>query len=265
MINDPSGFTFESAPSAYEDDYSILLSGDTELSGNGSTTTVSGFEFVFGGKTGNERLTIDSGHTLQFQGDYASGTLALTNDGTLVNSGAYYALQLSGNGGNTGTIESNDQARFGLYNSAGGLFTNSGMILVDGVGSGMSLFNGGFSNSGTIEATNGGGVYIDTTGAGETFGNTGTVLADGAGSEVVISGTGFSNSGLGTIQATNGGTIELQNGNFVNNSGLPTIGANSTFSIGTIAGFDNTGATAGSSSTLQPASGADLATQRRHD
>jgi hypothetical protein len=97
---------------------------------------------------------------------------------------------------------------------------------------------------------------LDTT-SGGTLTNSGSLLADGPGSFLAISGNGISNSGRGTIQATNGGTVELQYGGFINN-GFVTAGPGSTFSIGILATFDNTGVTPGSSSTLQSPAGGTL-------
>jgi fibronectin-binding autotransporter adhesin len=212
LVNDPDGFTFEEASSNVYG-YNILLTGNTELSGSGSTTTISGGPsqpVALGGFGGTEQLTIDAGHTLLSNAD--------------VTSGGHFKLI------NNGTIQSDgDESSFDLAVSFGS------------------------SNTGTIEATNGGSLTLDST-AGGTLNNSGSLLADGTGSFLAISGTGITNTGTGSIQATNGGTVELQNGDFTNN-GLVTVGANSTFSVGTGAILDNTGTTAGSSNTLQSSAG----------
>jgi fibronectin-binding autotransporter adhesin len=214
LINDTSGFTFEPSP-VNSVGYSLIMSGNTELSGAGTTTTLSGNlinPVVFGGKTGAETLTVDAGHTLLTQADISQSSLSMA-------------------------------------------VVNSGTIQADGGGNRLYLLlkNGSSSNSSTMKATNGGLFTIDTT-AGGTFTNTGNLLADGSGSELVIRGNGITNAGTGSIQANNGATVELQNGNFINN-GYDKAGAGSTFSIGNRAILDNTGTTPGSSDILQPSPG----------
>ena len=216
LINDPDGFTFDAAPlsNGY---YNIFLSGDTELSGNGTTTTIANSTGYAGSillaSYSNLRLTVDTGHTLLSTTNvsgYEFDPIALTNNGTIQADGA------------------NSQFYLALSNSSS-------------------------SNAGVIEATNGASVTLDNSNGG-VFTNGGTVLADGTGSLLVIKGNGITNSGTGTIQANDGATVELQDGNFINN-GFATAGANSVFSIGSGAIFDNTGSTPGSGGTLQPSAG----------
>ena len=133
---------------------------------------------------------------------------------------------------------------------------NNGTIQADGAGIGVELAGAGnCSNTGAIEATDGATVNLGIYNGG-TFANSGTILAQGMGSELILIGGQFSNSGSGTIEAMNGATVELQQGDYVN--GLVTAGPNTTFSIGGGAFFDNTGTTPGSGSTIQPPLGGTL-------
>jgi hypothetical protein len=221
LINDPSGFTFDSN-SSDPGSYIILLSGNTELSGAGTTTTLALttpgvlLPVGLGALTAVERLTIDSGHTLLSH--------------TMVDGGLANLMALT----NNGTIQAD-----GATHTFGFAFNNSNSV-----------------NTGTIEATDGGSLTLDTEFASGTFTNSGTILADGTGSSLMIYGNGFSNTGSGTVKATNGAAVALYNGNFV--SGFVTAEPNTTFIIGGGATFDNSGLTPGNSNLLQCPAGGQL-------
>jgi hypothetical protein len=109
--------------------------------------------------SGDERLTIDYGHTLLALGNFwnGGGTLALTNNGTIKADapGTAFLLTLSNDhSSNAGTIIATNGALLTLDNSAGGTFNNAGTLDATS-GATITLLGGSLINTGTIALHNG--------------------------------------------------------------------------------------------------------------
>jgi hypothetical protein len=245
LINDPDGFTFlGTGPGSGSAGFSIVLNANTELSGVGTTTTVLGTtssQIYFGGKTGSEQLTIDSGHTLLSQANLlSSGTMTLINNGTIQADGngkGFVLVLSSGSSSNTGTIEATNGASVTLMSNSGGTFSNSGSVLADG---GFLAINGnGFSNtgSGTIQATNGGTVELQN----GNFINNGLVTAAAncmlsIGNGAFLDNTGVTVGSGSTLQPSAGGTLQLNGGTISGGTVNSTGGTFFNASSGTLDG-----------------------------
>ncbi len=170
--------------------YTIALSADTELTGDSTTTlanTVSAsFIMVDLAGNGTSRLTIDKNHTLLSQTFVqVSSALALTNN-----------LVIEAQGGNT--------------------------PFVNGKSFNLVLNSAASSNTGTIEGTGGGYIWLSNENGGF-FTNTGTIEAEGK-STVILSNINDSTfANMATVQALSGSELELSNdlsgvANFMNSS-----------------------------------------------
>jgi hypothetical protein len=145
--------------------------------------------------------------------------------------------QVDGNGGAIFTNKSTIQGagmigpHFTLINQGTINANVSGAILALGEGNAI-----GYTNTATLEATNGGILQINTGGPGSLNNTGGTIKAIGANSQVQFPGSGnnitggtLTSSSGGTIvqtagsttltSVTNSGTFQIQNGAFVNPSG----------------------------------------------
>ena len=184
-------------------------SGDLQV-GNGTVSVInggtvrSGFSYISGSGS-NGIVTVDGvGSTWTNDGLHInSGTLSITGGGSVVN------------------------YRFGYIGDESGL---TGVVNVDGTGSSWTNRNHlyvGHSGSGTMTITDGGTVRNDDGYVGCDSGSTGVVTVDGAGStwtnknDLYISDY-ISNFGDGTLNITNGGTVNVHGKTYVNYNGNST-------------------------------------------
>ncbi len=205
------------------------------LAGTLDEATAGGTVYVTNGLTLNNGTvnlgspTGSNGGGLSFQ--VASQTLAGT--GTVTFGGYFYGNNLSIASGLTLTIASGITVHgaAGEVGSGGGTFVNQGTISEDvSGGAGIALLGAGWTNTGTLQAPNGGTLYLDgsftpaglgnissaasgTIGIGGTLTNTGNTLAlsSVAGPLTVLGGatiTGGTVAGQATNTLTlNGGTL----------------------------------------------------------
>lgn len=123
-----------------------------------------------------------------FVGNSGSGTLSITNGGTVSNTSAH----IGNSPGSAGTVDVGD---------VGSTWNNNGAVFV------------GDSGSGTLSISHGGRVITTSGGAvGYGPGSVGVVAIDGTGSAWTNTGSGASlfwigNSGGGTLSLTNGGSL----------------------------------------------------------
>jgi hypothetical protein len=214
-----------------------------------------------GGQANN--LTIDSDDSLSFNNGTSlaingatisnAGTISLNSAGSLTTLFVATAATLTGAGavtmsnnsenqvdGNGGAIFTNKSTIQGV-GMIGPHFTlaNQGTINANVSGAILALGEGnaiGYTNTATLEATNGGILQINTGGPGSLNNTGGTIKAIGANSQVQFPGSGnnitggtLTSSSGGTIvqtagsttltSVTNSGTFQIQNGAFVNPSG----------------------------------------------
>ncbi len=199
--------------------------GATLSAGNGSTLELNG-PTINGGSlssTGTGLILQTGDSTLNGVTLAAGGSLQLANNTTLTASGSFT---------NNGTISLNSTTNYtNLVAASGGLtFTGGGNIILGSTGALSRIYG----VSGTTVITN-----ADNTISGE--GNIGanqlelvnqsTIDADVSGQTLVLqpSGSGFTNTG--TMEATGGGTLELDGGTFANSSGTLTAGSGSTMTL----------------------------------
>jgi hypothetical protein len=112
----------------------------------------------------------------------------------------------------------------GIYTPGTGPTTliNQGLISANISGRELRVVSDAFTNTGTIEAINGGRLTIDNLN-----GNVNTARSDGVGSAVTLAGTYTNN---GTLNVTNGASLTL-NGSW-NNTGLINLSGGSTLNLG---------------------------------
>jgi fibronectin-binding autotransporter adhesin len=155
-----------------------------------------------------------------------TGTLSITNGGTVTNS-YYYG-----------------------YASIGSSAGSSGMVLVDGEGSTWTLndyfnyseydweeyyseLNVGGGGTGSLTITNGGAVTDSYGYVGSSSGATGTVTVDGEGSTWTNRYDLYvGSSGIGTLSVTDGGLVSASYVS-INSSSTVTLDVNSTLKVGT--------------------------------
>jgi T5SS/PEP-CTERM-associated repeat protein len=141
------------------------------------------------------------GATLNVGDNLGTGTLNIQNGGTVSNSGGYV-----GNGGGTGTA---------TVNGAGSSWTNRHDLFVG--------YDAG--SNGTLNIQNGGRVNNDLGYIGRISG-TGTVTVDGAGSVLYNTNTlyvGYDAGSNGTLNIQNGGTVSNSGGYVGNGGGTGTV------------------------------------------
>ncbi|NNF41977.1 MAG: hypothetical protein HKO59_12540 [Phycisphaerales bacterium] len=180
----------------------------------GSTWTSQ--DAVFVGNAGDGTLAVSAAGVAECQQPVRLGD-DFGSTGVVTVSGAGSALTVNaalsvGNGG-TGTVTVD----------AGGTLTTSGSFVADDIGSSGSLvvegagatwtdtgttFLGNFGD-GDLEIRSGGSVTWESVSRiGDELGSTGSVLIDGAGSSLTVDAELFvGNNGVGTLTATNGGTL----------------------------------------------------------
>lgn len=186
------------------DDIIIQSGGTLDFQGNGGASSLT---------SGGGDLTVDSGGTLRHSGSDTLGiTATISNSGTIQFTSGAGATTI-GNSVNNNSVGSFDiQAGSGTVSIVGtvtnsGTFTNAGTAQIS-----SALLNGGtFTNSGTTDVT---GVF--TTNAGM-IQNSGTLNAQGT---FTFNGGLFDNTG--TFAGT--GAVELFGGEFENNNTLTSNG-----------------------------------------
>ncbi len=179
-------------------------------SGSSGTATVSGSGSIW------------DNYSDFYVGDFGSGTLNITNGGSVSNAAHGYI---------------------------GGSLGSTGAVTVDGAGSTWTIlrsFYVGNSGSGTLNITNGGsvsssyssyynGTYLGHNSAyiGCNSGSTGTVTVSGSGSTWTTNGVylhvGY--SGNGTLNVTDGGSVISSSMTYVGNSGIGTLNITSGGSV----------------------------------
>jgi fibronectin-binding autotransporter adhesin len=168
---------------------------------------------IFGGSGANGELSLNSNTTLT-----GSGTVTLTT--TVSGGGAAYILQNEGSlilTNTNDTIQGN-----GVIGDGGLALVNSTKGIIDANVSGNALTlngSGGITNTGLLEATNGGQLAINTS-VTNTKGN---ITASGSGSSVTLSGATITG---GTLNTSGGATMASTGTNTL--SGV-TVSAGSTF------------------------------------
>ncbi|MFY9655385.1 MAG: hypothetical protein WAK01_02190 [Methylocystis sp.] len=211
-----------------------LASGNAVNIPSGSTLSVSGSQVInagglniYGGSNGNGLVQI---------GSSAISNVTLTGGGTVTlgSSGGDSALIRAANNGNTLTNQDNTIQGGGSIGDVGALaFVNKATVNANlsGQALGINYGNGGVTNTRTLEATNGGTLFLynGVTNTG------GLILANGG--AVALNGASITG---GTLTSTNGGTINAANNTTLSNltlssgSTVNTNGGNVTYLNGAI-------------------------------
>lgn len=211
----------------------VINNANFSASGAGSViTTVSGATVSLGGGTVSGPMTVANNSFLWQTGDLVyNGTLNISSAGNLTD------LRIQGTRSITGTATinmSDTQANRVIAASVSGdQLTLGNNVTLQGAG----VLGGGGAlavvNNGTIVATSGAGLRVETT-AGVT--NNGVMRANGGPLQfrnVVV------NSAGGTIEAVNGSQVQLENGTVINNAnfsassgGLITTVSGATVALG---------------------------------
>lgn len=225
---------------------------------------------INGGSATSQTLVVGEGGT---------GNLAITNGGGLTSGGVGY---LGYYGNSVGTVSVDGAGSFwsntaGLTIGEGGagtlaithgaLVTSTGAInigssagatgtvLVDGAGSSLGLNSNaalsvGTAGTGTLNITNGGGVFVSNAYVGFAPGSAGSVLVDGAGSGWITANVmGLGYAGTGTLTISNGGQVSTTSaglGVLAGGNGSAMIdGAGSSWAVnGIFVGVSSTGSVA---------------------
>ena len=174
---------------------------------------------------------------------FFDGAQTLGGTGSIVLGGASNTIGTASSGGDSGTLTIGSgitiEGQDGTIGNSSLPLINQGTIAANVSGGRISISGAGWSNSGTLEAENGGTLYLNGTwtnsgtvtvgsgssmylggtfslGAGSSFGGTGTLeltgTLDNAGTTLDLNGTGLSwylDGGTisdGTIDVTNGAT-----------------------------------------------------------
>ena len=256
-----------------------LGSGSLSISGGVNIASSNGYLGYLAGSNGTATVQgagstwANSGGNL-YVGNYGTGSLSITNGGSVTNS---YTVSNTGNGyignyaGSTGSVTVSG-AGSTLTNSSGDLYvgnngagslsiTNGGAVsdvngwLGSGTGSsGVATVSGvgsKWTNTGAIEAgyyygtgslsiTNGATVTSSAGNLGYESGTSGTVTVDGTGSAWTMAGalavghTGIGLNGQGTLNITNGSSVNVGTTTTVTNGAI-NFGANGgTLTTGTL-------------------------------
>ena len=251
-------------------------SGMVTVDGTGSTWTINSDLYV--GDSGTGTLTISDAGTLSnsgivyigynpgssgkatvdgsgstwthlvgiYVGDSGTGTLTISNGGSVSNSGIVYIGYSAGSSGmvtvdgsgssltNTSDLYVGDSGTGTLTISDAGTLSNSGIVyigynpgssgkvMVSGAGSSFDSIQTfiGSSGGGTLFVSAGGNVFDATGYAGYAFRSSGMVTVDGSGSTWTNSSDLYvGNSGSGTLTISNGGTVSNATGYVGNNPG----------------------------------------------
>jgi T5SS/PEP-CTERM-associated repeat protein len=144
-------------------------------------------------------------------GSSGSGTLSITDGGSVINSnsGPDPSAYIGRNSGSTGVV---------TVDGGGSIWNNSSSLSVGG------------SGSGTLSITNGASVTCHGGGI-----NSGVVTVDGAGSTWTSNGAiGIGTQGSGTLSIANGGSVSYYGGGYINSGVVTVEGAGSTWSAGSL-------------------------------
>ena len=200
-LNTTGGGTIESAGTT-------TLNGVTISTGSTYTASNNAATAVLGTLTNNGLIQLNGGNG-------SNGVFELNANTTLTGGGTVTLSTITSSGGNAFIQE--NAAGLTLTNTnnviqGNGVIGNSGLTLVNSTGgtvdanvSGNTLTmngGGGTTNTGLLEATNGGGLAFNGTAVTNTGGN---ITASGAGSVVSLLNTSVTG---GTLNTTGGGAIE---------------------------------------------------------
>ena len=192
-----------------------ISNGTTWNTGHNSTTYVQGSIVNKGtialnaGGYNNSYLQLQANTTLS-----GGGTVTLGSDGTAT------AFIQQGQGGLTLTNADNTIQGYGTIGNGGLTVINNGTINANVSGQTLTLNgSGGVTNTGTLEATNGGTLSIQGIAV---YDAVSSIQANGAGSSVLIQN---SNIVGGALTTTGGGTIGQGNSSWVLLDGLTQVGS----------------------------------------
>lgn len=206
--------------------------GTLMLGGTGDSATIAnGQDLIVDGNISNAgTITLGSTTTYTYL-QVGAANITLSGTGTLVlGSATPYNIVQATASGNTLTNQSTITGAGTIGNGTGLVLSNSGTINANVSGQTLLLNPGASTNTGTLEATNGGTLVLS--GASWTQTSPGTITA-ATGSAVVLkngvtvtggtlttSGTGFVyGDGANLVGVTNTGQFEVQNNNVTNISG----------------------------------------------
>jgi hypothetical protein len=217
-----------------------------EASGADSSGNASNVILYAGSVTGGTLTTSGAGVIYGYQGVELIG---VTNSGNF-NVPNGQSIQTSGTITNSGTITLNSTSTYSELNlDANTTLTGKGTVVM-GAGSQYGYIQ---SNGGTFTLTNSNNTIEGQGNIGNgnmTFVNNGTVNANVSGTTLFIDPSG-TDTNTATMEATNGGTLYLEDGTFTNTGGTITAAASSsvilysaTVNGGTLS-TSGTGATAG--------------------
>jgi T5SS/PEP-CTERM-associated repeat protein len=166
-----------------------------------------------------------------FDGEYGSGTITISNGGTLTTataSGSSYQNVLGYASGSSGVM--NVTGVGSTWNSGGSIFIGGNGSQSASTASGaLNITQGGVVNTTVI----GSYPYFQGVEVGAGVGTTATVLVDGAGSQWNLFGGGFAASEFGSAV-----TITVSNGGQINSPGINLGGATTGNTTMTITGAD---------------------------
>ena len=251
-------FTVAGAASSVTSNGNLIVgnsgTGTVGLTNGGSLSNKASAIGSNAGSTGT--MTVDGTGSLWsmtdtlYVGNNGSGTLNVTNGGAITTrppwAGGYGAdIYVGNNGSGTLNITSGGSLTDGVgyigYNAG-----SNGTVTVDGAGStwknntALSQSYVGYSGSGTLNITHGGGVLNQYGIIGYSAGSNGTVTVDGNGSTWSTNGTLIvSNHGTATLNITDGGTVTNTSAVVGNNGTVNVDGNGSTWTNGYLTPKDN--------------------------
>ncbi|MBC8107832.1 MAG: S-layer family protein [Anaerolineae bacterium] len=206
---------------------------------NGNVEVLNNATFSIGGSFINNGtiLVLSTGSITALNANTAGDTVNLAGNGTVILSGNQ--ARLDGGVGGTLVIGANTIRGRGFIGVDSIALSNSGTISADVTSASLIVdpSAGGFVNTGTLQARNGGRLLVRGNGGGSYNNNAGTFLALDTNSSVtldsgaIINGGTFITSAVATDISVNfGETATLNN---VNNLGLFLAQAGSTLNVGT--------------------------------
>ena len=203
------------------------------LGSGGTLTLTPGYLFAYGPNFKNHgTISVGAGNGLQFP--QPSLTVTISGGGTIHLTDPNSILDGSENSVINADNQIHGQGFIGVAQ-----FTNQSLIDANVSGGALQLHAGGnigVTNTGTVQASNGGTLQLTPTGLGVPFNNTGGIIQALNGSVVqlnagyVITGGTLSTTGSGTFQETNVTTLN----NLVSNAEYQLINGNITILEGTI-------------------------------
>jgi fibronectin-binding autotransporter adhesin len=203
------------------------------LGSGGTLTLTPGYLKVYGSNFNNQgTISVGAGSGLQFPQPSVTATISGGGTINLTNPNSNLA-------GSQNSVINVDNSIHGQGFIGVAQFTNQSLIDANVSGAALQLHAGGnvgITNTGTVQASNGGTLQLTPTGSGVPFNNTGGILQALNGSVVqlnagyVITGGTLSTSGTGTFHETNVTTLN----NLVSNANYQLINGNITILEGTI-------------------------------